>query len=174
MQSFIIVGYVWQILGRVYFYLTPLRPPSPPHLFSWAASKKSILNRVNIRTIKSRHQCSKKVIMVKKKVDLIFRHIQCWYLINSEVAWVLVSLGTQVHTEMIIDPDYLPEYFFASYAYALNLYLIPILKLEIWLESPLTTYWFLHKDSLLKAKFYFGLLFNTGIVLPSFKIVWLK
>ena len=35
--NFIIVGYLWQILGR-----GPKRPPHP-----WAALKKSILNRVN-------------------------------------------------------------------------------------------------------------------------------
>ena len=67
-------------------------PPPPHHLFSWAALKKPILNRVNIRTIKSRHQCSKTVIMGKKKVYLIFRHIQRWYLINSEVAWYIWEL----------------------------------------------------------------------------------
>ena len=27
---------------------------------------------------------------------LIFRHIQCLHLMNSEVAWILVSSGTQV------------------------------------------------------------------------------
>ena len=29
---------------------------------------------------------------------------------NSEVAWVLVSSGTQVQPQIIIDPDYLPDY----------------------------------------------------------------
>ena len=29
---------------------------------------------------------------------------------NSEVAWVLISLGTQVQSQIILDPDYLPDY----------------------------------------------------------------
>ena len=28
----------------------------------------------------------------------------------SDVAWVLVSLGTQVQSQIILDPDYLPDY----------------------------------------------------------------
>ena len=37
----------------------------------------------------------------------------------AEVAWVLVSLGTQVQTQIILDPDYLPDYPFVSYDYDL-------------------------------------------------------
>ena len=29
---------------------------------------------------------------------------------NSEVAWVLVSSGTQVQPQIILDPDYPPDY----------------------------------------------------------------
>ena len=29
---------------------------------------------------------------------------------NSEVTWVLLSLGTQVQPCIILDPDYLPDY----------------------------------------------------------------
>ena len=36
---------------------------------------------------------------------------------NSEVAWVLVSSGTQVQPQIICDPDYLPDYFSVSYDY---------------------------------------------------------
>ena len=43
MPSFIIVGCVWQFLGRGPFCFTP---PPLPHL--WAAPKFAILNRVNI------------------------------------------------------------------------------------------------------------------------------
>ena len=42
---------------------------------------------------------------------LTFRHIQCLHLMYAEVAWVLVSSGTQVQPQIIIDPDYLPDYF---------------------------------------------------------------
>ena len=33
---------------------------------------------------------------------------------NSEVAWLLVSLGTQVQPQIILDPDYLPDYPYVS------------------------------------------------------------
>ena len=35
----------------------------------------------------------------------------------SEVAWVLVSSGTQVQPQIILDPDYLPDDLFVSYDY---------------------------------------------------------
>ena len=38
---------------------------------------------------------------------------------NSEVAWVLVSWGTQVQPQIILDPDYLPDYLSVSYDYDL-------------------------------------------------------
>ena len=36
---------------------------------------------------------------------------------NAKVAWVLVSLGTQVQPQEILDPDYLSNYFSGSYEY---------------------------------------------------------
>ena len=36
---------------------------------------------------------------------------------NSEVAWVLLSSGTQVHPERILDPDFLQDYLSVSYDY---------------------------------------------------------
>ena len=41
---------------------------------------------------------------------LTFQPIQCLHLMNAEVAWVLVSSGTQVQPQIIPDPDYLPDY----------------------------------------------------------------
>ena len=38
-------------------------------------------------------------------------------LMYAEVAWVLVSSGTQVQPQIILDPDYLPDYFSVSYYY---------------------------------------------------------
>ena len=35
----------------------------------------------------------------------------------AEVAWVLVSSGTQVQPQVIFDPDYLPDYLSVSYDY---------------------------------------------------------
>ena len=52
---------------------------------------------------------------------LTFQHIQCLYLMYAEVAWVLVSLGTQVQRQIILDPDYLPDYFFVSDDYKITM-----------------------------------------------------
>ena len=41
---------------------------------------------------------------------LTFRHIKCLHLMYAEVACVLVSLGNQVQPQVILDPDYLPDY----------------------------------------------------------------
>ena len=48
---------------------------------------------------------------LKNTVVLIFRHIQYLHLMSSEVAWVLLSSGTQVQLQLILDSDYLPGYF---------------------------------------------------------------
>ena len=52
---------------------------------------------------------------MKNIVVLIFWHSQCLLLINSEVAWALVSTGTQVQRQIILDPDYLPNYLSVFY-----------------------------------------------------------
>ena len=46
---------------------------------------------------------------------LAFRHIQCLHLMYAKVALVLVSSGTQVQSQIILDPDYLPDYLSVSY-----------------------------------------------------------
>ena len=51
---------------------------------------------------------------------LIFRHIHCLHLMYAEVAWVLVSSRTRVQPQIILDPDYLPDYLPVSYDYALK------------------------------------------------------
>ena len=48
---------------------------------------------------------------------LTFQHIQCLHMMYAEVAWVLVSSGTQVQPQIIPDPDYLPDYLSVSYDY---------------------------------------------------------
>ena len=35
----------------------------------------------------------------------------------AEIAWVLVSLETQVQPQVVLNPDYLPDYLLASYDY---------------------------------------------------------
>ena len=57
---------------------------------------------------------------VKNTVVLIFRHIQRLHLMNSEVAWVLVSSGSQVQPQIILNPDYIPDYLSVSYDYVEN------------------------------------------------------
>ena len=54
---------------------------------------------------------------IKDTVVLIILHIQCIHLMNSEVAWVLVSSGAQVEPQVILGPDYLPDYLPISYDY---------------------------------------------------------
>ena len=46
---------------------------------------------------------------------LTLRHIQCLRLMYAEVAWVLLSSETQVQLQVILDPDYLPDYLSISY-----------------------------------------------------------
>ena len=52
---------------------------------------------------------------IKSTVALIFCHIQCLHLMYSKVAFVLVSSEAQVQPQIILDPDYLPDYLSVSY-----------------------------------------------------------
>ena len=61
------------------------------------------------------YQCSKKVGKYNVLTILTFWHIQCLHLMYAEVAWVLVSSGTEVQPKIILDPDYFPDYLFVSY-----------------------------------------------------------
>ena len=54
---------------------------------------------------------------INNTVALIFWYFQCLHLMYSEVAWVLVSSGTQVQSQIILEPDYLPDHLFVSYGY---------------------------------------------------------
>ena len=56
----------------------------------------------------------------KNTVVLIFRHIQCLHFKYSDVAWVLVSSATQVQPQIILDPDYIPDYLSVSYDYGVS------------------------------------------------------
>ena len=66
------------------------------------------------RIIKLRYISAPRSWSHKEYSCLIFRHIQCLHLIHDlmyfEVAWVLASSGTQVQPQIILDPDYLPDY----------------------------------------------------------------
>ena len=54
---------------------------------------------------------------IKNTNVLIFRHTQCLHLMYAEVVWVLVSSGTQVQPQIVLDPDHLPDYLSVSYDY---------------------------------------------------------
>ena len=54
---------------------------------------------------------------IKNTVAIIFRHIQCLHLMWSEIVWVLVSSGTQIQPQIILDSDYPPKYLSISYDY---------------------------------------------------------
>ena len=58
------------------------------------------------------------------------------------VAWVLVSSGTKAQPQVILDPDYLPDYLSVCYDYETNLLLI--LKLIISVKDPfgMTFIWY--------------------------------
>ena len=66
------------------------------------------------------YQCSRKLATYKEYcffTILTLRHIQCLHLMHASVAWVIVSLGTQVQPQVILDPDYLPVYLSVPYDY---------------------------------------------------------
>ena len=56
-------------------------------------------------------------VHIKNRVVLIFSHIQCLHLMYSVVAWVLVFSESQVQPQIILDPDYLPDYLSVFYDY---------------------------------------------------------
>ena len=51
------------------------------------------------------------------------------------VAWVLVSSGTQVQPEIILDPDYILKYLSVSYDYGTNYRAPDTCKKLIWILS---------------------------------------
>ena len=64
------------------------------------------------------YQCSKKLVTYKEYsclTILAFLHIQYLHLTYAEAARVLVSSGTQVQPQIILDPDCLPDYLSVSY-----------------------------------------------------------
>ena len=41
-------------------------------------------------------------------------------MMYAEIAWVLVSSGTQIQPQIILYPDYLPDYLSVSYGYEIT------------------------------------------------------
>ena len=54
---------------------------------------------------------------IKNKVVLNIQHIQCLHLMYSGVAWVLVSLETQVEPQIILNPNHPPDNLFVLKIY---------------------------------------------------------
>ena len=47
---------------------------------------------------------------INNTVVLLFGYFQYLHLMYSELVWVIVSLGTQFQSQIILEPDYLPDY----------------------------------------------------------------
>ena len=91
MSSFIIVGYMWQILGR-----EPKSPPPHP----WAALKKPTLNRVNMGNSFFQKTCRKWVLQFSLN---IFCQPSTWHTMKTncktlnsrpEICSILTLLGS--------------------------------------------------------------------------------
>ena len=52
---------------------------------------------------------------------LTFQHIPCLHFMYAEVAWVLVSSWSQVQPQIILDPDYFPDYLFVFDDYEITM-----------------------------------------------------
>ena len=68
------------------------------------------------------YQCSK--LLVRYKGYSYFDHsnfpAHSMFRFDAEVAWELVSSGNQVQPQIVVDPDYLPDYLSVSYDYDFN------------------------------------------------------
>ena len=56
----------------------------------------------------------------KNTIILIFLHIQCLHLMHFEIAWVLLSSGTQIQLQVILHSDNFPDYLSSSYEYVMT------------------------------------------------------
>ena len=74
---------------------------------------------IKLRCISAPNSWSHRINTVVLAI-LTFRHILCLHLMYAEVAWVLVASGTQVQPQVILNPDYLPDYLSVSYDYGLT------------------------------------------------------
>ena len=76
---------------------------------------------MNIRIIKLRcinaPRCWSHINDTVVLTILTFWHIKCLHLMYDDVAWALVSSGTQVQLQIILDPDKLPDYSSVAYDY---------------------------------------------------------
>ena len=87
------------------------------HILHCLHKRSSIKNRFRYSAPRSWSNIKNTVVLT----NLTFQHIQCLHLIYAEVAWVLLSLGTQVQPQIILDPDYLPDYLYVSDDYEITM-----------------------------------------------------
>ena len=87
------------------------------HVLPSLHKESSIKNRFRYSAPRSWSNIKNTVVMT----IVTFQHIQCLHLMYAEVAWVLVSSGTQVQPQIILDPDYLPDYLFVSDDYEITM-----------------------------------------------------
>ena len=66
------------------------------------------------------YQCSKKLVTCKEHCCFDHSDFPAHSMFTSDVAEVAwVSSGTQVQPQVILDPDYLPDYLSVSYDYGI-------------------------------------------------------
>ena len=66
------------------------------------------------------YQCSKKLVTYKEYCRFDHSDFPANSMLNlmyAEVSWVLVSSRTQVQPQVILNPEYLPDYLSVSYDY---------------------------------------------------------
>ena len=106
---------------KLHYSDTPFVLAEEQPYITWLTPGIINLKQINIRVIKLRcispvrtwsHINNTVVLTI-----LTFRHIQCLHLMYADIAWVLVSSGTQVQPQIILDPNYLPDYLPVSYDY---------------------------------------------------------
>ena len=96
----------------------------------------------------------------------------------AEVAWVLVSSGTQVQPQIILDPNYLPDYLSVSYDYGVKEGKIFLFVFVFWENLFCTTFYFdflkfgiapLMLKTILNTLFSF--VFNFKIQIPIYILI---
>ena len=125
------ISWFWVITAIIFFSSVKKLRYSDRYIWSCSGRGATIYY-----TVYARHQSKTDYIrIIKSKCDsaprswahinntvaltiLTFQHIQCLHLMYSEVAWVPVSLGTQVQPQITPNPDDLPDYLSVSYGYA--------------------------------------------------------
>ena len=84
---------------------------SSNHLLHSLSQAESIKNRL------ISEQQNENISELQQGGHMIFWYFECLHLMYSEVAWVLVSSGTQDESQIILEPGYLSHYLSVFYDY---------------------------------------------------------